>query len=225
MFEPNSLEAVAAAVELGVDLVEFDVRVTRDGRFLTYHDDTIGIDGTRHPIEELTEREALTHAPDAAPVADVLALLAGRARAHVDLKDDRLAVELADACERAVGADGFVLTTSDDASVRAVRETRPDVQIALSLGRAVAGLTWRQAIELRLSEIRPRRRVGESRPTILAMHYWIARAGASRWAAAQGLPVLLWTINDARMLRRVVHDSRYWAYTTDYPRLALRLRG
>ena len=40
-FAENSLEAIEAAIALGVDAVEVDVRHTRDGRLVLMHDETL----------------------------------------------------------------------------------------------------------------------------------------------------------------------------------------
>lgn len=224
-YPPNSLAAIEAVLrDTDVDLVEFDVRVTADERFVIYHDAAISIDGRRVPIEELTEAQVFTAAPDAACLADVLALLKGHAAAHVDLKDARNEVEIADACEQVLGPAGFVITTLEDESVRRIRAARPHVSVGLSLGRGLRGLGPLAIIKLRWSEWRPGRRVLDCDPTLLAVSYPIARAGVLRWAHRHGLPVLAWTINNPRTLAKIGRDRRLWAYTTDFPRLAARYR-
>ncbi len=97
-FEPNTLATIDAACALGVDLVEFDVRVNAAGEFVLGHD-----------------------APSAVALGSVLETIAGRAMAHVDLKDARGEVEIADLCAEILGPDGFILTTRVDASVARLR--------------------------------------------------------------------------------------------------------
>ncbi len=220
---PNSLDAIRAATSLGLDFVEFDVRVTADGRFVVWHDKAVWIDGAKVPVERVSFGQLRLHAPDAADVADVLQLLRGRVLAHVDMKDPWREVELADLCESVLGADGFLLTTLDDESVKRVRQARPHLQIALSLGRSTRGEPWWREIAIRWSEVFPARRVRDCDPTALAINYRICRAGALRWAHRQGIPVLVWTINRPALMRKVVADGRYWAFTTDKPRLAIGL--
>jgi glycerophosphoryl diester phosphodiesterase len=221
---PNSLEAIKATLDIGVDLIEFDVRVTRDGKFISYHNDSIVIGGEKKLIQDITEADALEHASDAFRLQEALELLKGRVMGHVDLKDTRLEVEVADLCESVLGPDGFILTTLEDVSVRRLREAKQHLPVALSLGRDVDGLPKLEALQIRLSELFPRRRVKSCKPTMLAVNYKLARAGVLRWAMKHQLDVLVWTINEAEMIRRVGRDQRYWAFTTDFPRLALQLR-
>jgi glycerophosphoryl diester phosphodiesterase len=56
-FPDNTLEAFRAALELGVDGVEFDVQETADAEFMIHHDDSIG--GT--PIATMTAQQVADH--------------------------------------------------------------------------------------------------------------------------------------------------------------------
>jgi glycerophosphoryl diester phosphodiesterase len=224
MFLPNSVAAIRAATEIGVDLVEFDVRVTRDGGYVTSHDATVTIDGTDRPVEELTEAEVLAGARGAARLEDVLRTLKGHAVAHVDLKDSRDEVEIADVCESLVGPEGFLLTTLEDVSVFRVRRARPHLRVALSLGRDTSGLGRWRSLAVRVSEVYPARRVRHSGANMLAINYRVGRLGAVWWARRHGIPVLLWTINTPELMRKAWRSASIWAFTTDYPRQALRLR-
>ena len=224
-FAPNSLDAITSSLELGVDLVEFDVRVTADGRFVAYHRDSVVVDGLSRPIREISEAEALANAPDAARVEDVLRLIRGRAMGHVDLKEAHSEIEIADLCAAELGEDGFVLTTLEDTSVRRLRHARPRLQAGLALGRGPTGLGGLALAKLLRSEIFPGSRVRACGASFLAINYYIARLGALRWARANDVPVLLWTVNNPRVLRSAVNDERYWAVTTDYPKLALTSRA
>jgi len=224
-YPPNSLQAIQAVLDVGVDMIEFDVRTTSDGKLITHHDAQVTHGGgeSRH-IAQLTEAEVFAAAPDAAPLSAVLALIKGKALGHVDLKDTCLEIEIADACERVLGPDGFVLTTLEDISVRRLRMWRPHLTVALSLGRSSAGLGRLATVRLRLSEIFPQRRLRRCDPNMLALNHSIAKFGVLALARRRGLPVLLWTINGPDVIASVAADSRYWGFTTDFPRLAIGLR-
>jgi glycerophosphoryl diester phosphodiesterase len=220
MYEPNSLEAIKAALEVGVDLVEFDVRTTCDGGFVALHDAAIA----GRLVADLTEAEVLALAPGTLRVTEILELIAGRAHGHVDLKDARLELEIVDLCASILGPDGFVVTTLEDVSVARIRSGRPEATVGLSLGKSTASLGLLAAVRLRTSELFPARRVRACGATMLVLHHRLARLGVLSWARRHDIDVLVWTINKPRLLRSVANDDRYWAFTTDYPRLARRLR-
>jgi glycerophosphoryl diester phosphodiesterase len=202
---PNSLAAIEAACELGVDLVEFDVRVTAAGQFVIGHDERARDD------------------PAAVSLAEVLDVIKGRAMGHVDLKDATGDVAIADLCTAVLGADGFVITTGIDASVRRLRDARPLLVVGLSLGRHAITLgRWHIPLPMP-SEVFPWRRLRRSGANLVAVDYRLARLGVLTGARRRGLPVLIWTLNRAPAIRAAQRDERLWAYTTDYPRLAIEL--
>jgi len=56
----NTLSSFEKAIELGADMIEFDVRITQDGVPVVIHDDTVGWDREipeNHPIKNLTLQE------------------------------------------------------------------------------------------------------------------------------------------------------------------------
>lgn len=223
-YAPNSLEAIRSALEVGVNLIEFDVRVTRDNKFVTAHDASVATPAGPVPIEQLTAAEVLQGGVGAVALEAVLELIAGRAVGHVDLKDVVREVEIADMCERVLGPEGFILTTLEDVSVYKLRQARPHLQVALSLGRNSEGFGRLRLLHLRFSELFPKRRVAACAPTMLAVNHQLARLGVLRWAARRHIPVLVWTPNTPQLIHWGWADGRIWGFTTDFPRLALSLR-
>ncbi|MBO0818737.1 MAG: glycerophosphodiester phosphodiesterase, partial [Actinobacteria bacterium] len=57
----------------------------------------------------------------------------------------------------------------------------------------------------------------------LAPHYRLAACGVVRWAAAAGLPCLLWTVNSPTLIRKYAADPRIAAIITDTPAAALAI--
>ncbi len=75
----NSLPAIAAAIALGCDYVELDVRTTRDGQFVLLHDATVA----RGAVADLTLAQIGT---PLATFDQALALLRGHCGVYVDAK-------------------------------------------------------------------------------------------------------------------------------------------
>jgi glycerophosphoryl diester phosphodiesterase len=73
------------------------------------------------------------------------------------------------------------------------------------------------------SELVPWRRLRRCGANLIAAHHGVARLTILAGARRRALPVLVWTLNSEALIRTAQRDDRVWAYTTDYPRLALRL--
>src|SRR5262245_39871472 len=81
----NTIEAFTNAIGAGADMVEFDVRRTRDGALIAFHD----ADVNGAPVGTLT-RDEIAAATGVRPplLTEVLAACAGRIRLDVELKED-----------------------------------------------------------------------------------------------------------------------------------------
>jgi glycerophosphoryl diester phosphodiesterase len=221
----NSLAAIERSISLGVEFVEFDVQRCWDGALVVSHGEVVDSAGV------------LTF-------GEVLAALKGRAKAHIDLKFTSPAALYAEpgstyevAAVRAalavLPANDLVVTTLEDQSVRAIRdwadaelagEELADLLVGLSLGRDVRGRSRLEQLRVRSSEAFPTRRMRESRANLVVVERTLARLTVLRWAQRHQLPVLVWTVDDASDLRRLLRDRRVWLVATNFPSRALALR-
>lgn len=225
---------VEHALSLGVEHVEFDVQRCADGALALHHDPTIVVDGGPEVrIADLTLDGVRELLPQVLTYAEVLAIIAGRAHAHIDLKASAARPEVAvPAVQQAVdvlGPDAFVVTTGSDRSVRAVRDWGEaqghDLLVGLSLGRNTRGFSIPDQVRIRWSELRPGKRVRDSRASVVVAHHYLARFGVARFARRHDIPLLVWTVDTEGSLRYWTRSGRAWMVTTNEPTLALRLRA
>ncbi|HEY2260797.1 MAG TPA: glycerophosphodiester phosphodiesterase [Solirubrobacteraceae bacterium] len=203
----NSLAALEAAIELGCDMVEIDVRRTRDRQLVAVHDPRIG--GT--PVAALDQAQLQTRVGpgQAPPLAELVERAAGRITLDVELKEDGYAEQVTRALAR-LTPEGHVVTSFLAPALAGVRRAAPETRTGLLLRP-----TWPLGLE---------RRVRESGADFLAPHARAARAGLLSWADERGLPKsFVWTVNNRRALRTMLHDRRVAAVITDRPDHALAL--
>jgi glycerophosphoryl diester phosphodiesterase len=228
----RAIEAYRDAVATGADYVEIDIRGTADGELVAFHDARVA-DGRGHQgfqehwVAELGYARLCDLAGYEVPkVADVLALLKGRARGHLDLKevgDEHRLVRLA---LDVLGPGGFIVTSLEDASVAAIRSRFGDadeVPVALSLGRGMRDAPRWQRVRTRASELWPEPRLRASGAEWAALNHRLALAGVAGRCRRRQRKVMVWTVNDER-------EIRYWLrrrvdiLVTDRPALAVALR-
>ncbi len=204
-------EEIEHAIGLGVDYVEFDVQRVSDGSLVLLHD----------LVDELP--------PDTITYDEALDLLAGRMRAHLDLKLRGGEIPIVAAAIERLGTDHLLVTTGHDDAVRALRawgdEQGLDLHVGLSLGRGVKGFSLWHAIKVRVSELFPGVRYRQSRANVVVAHHTLARLRVRRFAVRHRLPLLVWTVDTERSLAYWMRPGRTWLVTTNEPETALRLRA
>ena len=225
----NTMEALRQAVALGVDAIEFDVRVTRDGVAVVLHDETLDrTTSGRGPLRNLT------HAELAGVDAGATSPQAGGARHAIPTLEEVLDAfravpmvievkEFAAAAEterqiRRVGAEGRVLIGSAETNVMEwfYRTGLPSCASMLD-----AGLL----LPLALAGIAPPRPMYDVLSLTPRFHgFPVPVRLMARAASKAGIPTQVWTVNDP------TEALAFWnagiaGIVTDDPAAILRTRS
>jgi glycerophosphoryl diester phosphodiesterase len=215
-------EAFQTSVDTGAEYVEFDVRRTGDGHLVVFHDSRAERAGAvPHKLSRAAlERRVGRTLPS---LRDLLDLLAGRARAHIDIKETGYEAAVVTAAAEVLGLDAFLITGVDSVMID-VKRVEPRAYTALSLGRGPFEVPLSRTIQVRTSEMRPVRRTRACGADAVAMNHRLARVGALTQVARHGIPAMIWTVNEPALIRRFVADHRVAVVVTDRPELAVELR-
>ena len=211
------LAAYEAAIDLGAELVEFDVRCTKDGVLIACHWESIA--GRRIAEHDFTDLRSAngSHPPR---IEDIMRVAHGRAKLHVDLKERGTEEAVIRLLRRHSAFEDCVITTLEDDVVAGIKRQHPDLCVGLSLGREKP----QRLLSTRMSELLPfKRRFPASGADFLAVHFRLAWNGVLRQATRRQVPVMVWTINDQARLERALRDPRIAVVVTDVPDAALRV--
>ena len=188
----NTLPAFERALELGADAIELDVRLARDGVAVVIHDATLArTAGDASAVRSLAAAElAAFHVPT---LREVLAAFPGT-EVLIEIKEAAAQPAVARAISETAAEDRCVVAAGDAAALVdfrggtiAVCGARPD--IAALRWRSVLGLVGPAAGYRTLSVPRSYRGIP------------VATRRFFRAAAAIGVPVHVWTVDDPRSAR------------------------
>ncbi len=209
----NTLASFRAAVEAGVDLIEFDVVADHERRLVIAHSRG-EMQAETPPLED-----GLTFFVDEAPEVGV----------HVDLKQFGAEREIVEALRR------FDLLERSFVSTVYVRTTRRIVELGgvragITIPRGVLGISddgrgaaiARTGLHVlrRTTPLLVRPLLAISRASAVVMHHSIVTDATVRAAHARGAAVVTWTVDDPLELARV-DDAGVDAIVTNDPRLFL----
>lgn len=222
----NTLAAFEAAIAMGCDYVEFDVRLTADGHPVVFHDDELpgGVGGrsiARHRLDELSDSSLVS-------LDAVLELIRGRIGAHVDLKVRSHEIWIVEHVVARLGTDRVVVTTAEDSSVRQLRrwsrEHAPELLVGLSSSARAAGPHRLARLRVRVESAFPRLRLRLSGANLVVAHKSVARVTLKAYARRRGLPLLVWTVDRPDELAYWMNDPDVWIVTTNHPQRAFDAR-
>ncbi len=218
----NTLDAFCAAVDLGADGVEFDVRRAGDGTLVVHHDaDVDGLVIATASLAEVVEAgQSLGY--EIPTLAEAVAALPARAILDVELKETGHEADALELLRGARPGGRFAFTSFRPESIAALRALDADLRLGLLVGSPAPAHGLATYLGELVDARRRARRIGA---TFLAPNWHFVSSGALRSIHLGGMAAWVWTVNEAAMMRRLLADPRVGAIITDDPALALAVRA
>jgi len=199
--------AFERALELGVDMIELDVQLSRDGELIVIHDldlerTTSGHGCVRaHDLAHLTSLDAGSWfgsrfaGQRLLSLEDVVGIIGARARLNVEVKAPaadwgRLAPQLTAMLRLHGLLESTVISSFETGALAAVRAEAADARIGLLWQNADFVDAWRWTSGLRATSLHP--------------HWMLVSPELVSTAHGHGLQVLVWTVNDPAVMQRLV---------------------
>lgn len=216
----NTLPAFSRALELGVDMIELDVHMSRDGELVVIHDATLGrtTDGRgRVGKKSLRELKALdagswfsssfagTRIPT---LEEAIELVKGKAQLNIEVKAGPdtypgLEERLVELLKRHSFVDQALVTSFDRQALLRVKELELRTRIGVLLARRVRDLVTVAQ--------------GARANAVCLEHSLLTKADVES-CHKERLGLYLWTVNDIHEMRRLI-DLGVEGIVTDRPDL------
>lgn len=189
----NSLEAIAAAREAGVDGIEFDIRVTADGHLVLSHDkSTKRVSKERRHIAKTKRREVVAislHNNEAIPTLDEALQACGDTPAVIEGKDTGWAEPLHKTLQKYTSRKKDVVISFQHEELSTFKRLSPTTKVYV--------LERTNLIEA----ITAARRYGFDG---INLNFWLLNPLTYHLARRHKLDILVYTVNSA-LLARFIH--------------------
>ncbi|MBN2720501.1 MAG: glycerophosphodiester phosphodiesterase [Proteobacteria bacterium] len=212
----NTLESFEAAIAMGSDMIEFDVRRSRDGILLVHHDpDFDGVKILDLTMEEILERSG-SAGYKAPALSEVLLLCRGKVVLDVELKEAGYENQVIKEVLDILAPDQFLLSSMKDKVIREVKRIRPEIRTGLGL--------YSCPFPRVLGQLFPAGRIRRTGADVLVVSEGLLKWGFLRFAAGLGKPVWVYTRNDRKGIWKLITDPRVGGIFTDRPDVGMFLR-
>ncbi|MBB3128135.1 glycerophosphoryl diester phosphodiesterase [Paenibacillus rhizosphaerae] len=207
----NTLFSIETGIRLGADIIEEDVRVTRDGIAVLAHDDEwqTAEDGRLIRISEMSmaELQELVLSVNYAGKSGTMTIarldeMLDRVRAagisaNLDLKTDDSVAAAAALVHQYKMADQVLLSGCGPARAMLVQQTHPEFRKLLNVDTDLF-LTqdYRDAVRRSCEDAAAAACIGLNVP------YQLVKEELLEQAAARSLPVFVWTVNEETLMER-----------------------
>ncbi|MEO2180275.1 MAG: glycerophosphodiester phosphodiesterase [Candidatus Poseidoniia archaeon] len=213
--EDNSLQAVEDAIDLGVDMIEVDIRRTKDSQIICFHDLEIG--GIL--IANLNYSEIIDMNSQIPTLEQVLWLAKDKIEIDVELKESGYERDVITMVLDYFDYDSFTMKSFNLEVVKAIKEINQKIQTGMLLG---SSYSFNQ-FSLIINESFTCSNFNETRADFISPYYKIFEAGWLLRFSKKQIPIQLWTVNDKELLRILINQEVH-SIITDVPELALEVR-
>ncbi len=215
----NTIEAFEKAIEIGCQMMEFDVRMTKDRIMVSFHDACIE---KGKPINSLTYKKlnelARLKGFQVPTLEEILKLSKNKIFLDIELKETGYEQPLIDLVLQYLHYDQFVMKSFIDEAIIRIKEINPHIRTGLILGISQTKFDFLT----RLSELLPIFRILRARPDFISPHYKLILSGHLKKIQFMGLPLLVWTVNDEKIMHNLLKRN-ITAIITDYPDKGLKV--
>lgn len=212
----NTIESFEDAIRNGADMIEFDVRRTKDGVFIVHHNGII----CRKRIRKIdwAEIEKINRKRCAAvpKLEEVLKMAKGKIKVDIEIKEGGHETAIMEIVLRYLEYKDFIITSSNYFSIEKVKEKYPRVRTGLLF-------SFRKS-KRRLSRLLLTRKYGSNSADYFLPHSFLVRLGFLERAKRFKKPCIPWGVNSPRLMKKVLENNRVEGIITDKLNAALAVK-
>lgn len=216
----NTIESFEKAYQVGADSVELDIRKTKDGKIIVVHNP----DYEGKLIKDYTYSELCDKTKANGFIMPTLeeALIYCKDKIFMDIevKENGYEEEIVSMILKYLNTDEFFIRSFIKESIRKIKKINKNIKTVLLLGVEFPKFGFLT----RIAELFPLFKVINSKCDMVSPHYLLVRLGFHFRMKLIGKPVLVWTVNDEKLMDKLLNKVKVEGIITNYPNKALELR-
>jgi glycerophosphoryl diester phosphodiesterase len=216
----NTIESFEGATHNGADMIELDVRRTKDGVFIIHHSPKIN----RQAIRKITWNEisAINRQRkfEIPKFEDVLKSVQGKIKLDIELKEVGWEKDIVGLILKYLSPENFIVTSFNDCSAREIKKYFPRIMVGLLLSLHKPRNIFSQKRKWLLSKKRYR-----STPADFFLpHITLVKMGFLEKIEKFHKPLIIWTVDDRRDLKKLWKKENIAGIITNKLETALLVR-
>ena len=211
----NDLVGIQEAIDLGVDMVEFDVRRTNDNVLICYHD--ADINGSL--ISELSFKDVNLLKGRVFELDEVIGLCKGKIGVNLEIKEEGFEDRIVKQLTNNFSYDNFYVTSFSSSIIRSIKALDSKITAGLLVGDAINYQVFYKILKeaIFMTEF------DNSKADFISPFYKIYEMGLMGKFESRGIPIQLWTVNDLNFLKDLI-NSGIQSVVTDVSRNFFQMR-
>ena len=204
----NDLIGIQEAINLGVDMVEFDVRKTSDEVLVCHHD--AKVNGVS--VSNITYNSLKNSNEQLCKLDEVLSLCKGKIGVNLEIKEEGFETKAVDLLVADFSYDDIFVTSFIPSVIRSVKAQDSKIVSGLLLGDAMSYQVFYRIVKEAISM----NDFYYSKADFISPYYKIYEMGLMYNFQKNGVPIQLWTVNELKLLKDLINSDIH-SVVTDVP--------
>ena len=228
----NTIESFLKGIELGADMIEFDIRRTGDGVLIIHHDEDVFGNNIKDYEYKFLKSLAFEKGLQIPTVEETLVILRGKTKLVVELKEKGYEKEVVSKIEEYFNDDEFVVISFHGEIIRGIKEKYQNVTVGLLLGFEYSELKAMNPrinhiglLTERYRELFPWKSVKNCKADFIAPHFDLLCLGLLKSAYKKNIPVFVWTVNNERLIKKLIKGRLTSGIISDKPGLVKKFKN
>ena len=204
----NDLVGIQEAINLGVDMVEFDVRKTSDEVLVCHHD--AKVNGVS--VSNITYNSLKNSNERLCKLDEVLSLCKGKIGVNLEIKEEGFETKAVDLLVADFSYDDIFVTSFIPSVIRSVKAQDSKIVSGLLLGDAMSYQVFYRIVKEAISM----NDFYYSKADFISPYYKIYEMGLMYNFQKNGVPIQLWTVNELKLLKDLINSDIH-SVVTDVP--------
>jgi len=208
----NTLESFQKAIDLNANMIELDVRKTKDNILIAFHNPSI----TNTPIKSLTykqiQEKTSFHIPT---LEETIKLTKGKIKLDIDLKETGYEKQLLSILQENLPKKDFIITSNNSPTLIEIKKIDKNIKTGLILKKRTLK-NW--ALFFPISYY-PKERIEESQADFIIPDQKFVTKNFLKQAEKNNKLVLPWSIKDKKTANRLLKEKAVVGIITKKPDL------
>lgn len=193
----NTIESFQLAIDIGADMVEFDVRSTKDNVLVVIHDSTFADTPISWQTYETLEKEAAERGFHIPTMKEVILLChKNKIRMDIEIKEGGFESRVVKMCTKYLDYSEYTIKSFKEKVVYRIKKLDSNIKTGLLLGSRKIKL-WQ-----RLEESFPIGKILRCKCDFVSPNEWLATRGFIFRMKMIKMPVYVWTVNKSSRMKK-----------------------
>ena len=212
----NTIESFAKAVEVGAEMIEFDLRKTHDNKIVVHHDAHIGDLNLKEKSYKEINSQANKNGFNIPLFSEIVTTFKNKIKFDIELKETGYEEEIIKIVQNQLKYDQYIIKSFITKSIKKIKIIDPRIKTALLVGEN------KESIISIFCDLFPEIKLLNTKADFISPNYRLLTFGFAVRMKLLGRKMLVWTVDNPKTIKKILTKNIY-GIITNRPDIAIKI--